>query len=131
MGVVVSCNAVAAAVQLMKGLKETEVLCSEGLFRLLSPSMDIVSVTIFRLAPNTFVGTASSLAISVDVCVVVHSSCSAIAASLIDDQQQSGLHPHRSDETDRQQRSEGPERSVFLHGRRCGGSFFRRSPFAA
>lgn len=83
MGVVVSCNAVAAAVQLMKGLKETEVLCSEGLFRLLSPSMNIVSVTVFRLAPNTFVGTASSLAISVDVCVVVHSSCSAIAASLI------------------------------------------------
>ena len=65
----------------MKGLKETEVLCSEGLFRLLSPSMDIVSVTVFRLAPNTFWGTASSLAISVRVCVLVHRSCSAIAAN--------------------------------------------------
>lgn len=55
----------AASVQLMKGLKETEVLCSESLFRCLSPSMDIIPVTVYRLAPNSIVSDADHLSISV------------------------------------------------------------------
>ena len=49
----------------MKGLKESEVLCSESLFRCISPTMDIIPVTIFRLAPNSFIADATQLTLSV------------------------------------------------------------------
>ena len=68
----------------MKGLKETEVLCSESLFRCLSPSMDVIPVTVYRLAPNSIVSDADHLSISVDRKSTLRSSYSTVETSSID-----------------------------------------------
>lgn len=76
-------NNAAASVQLMKGLKETEVLCSETLFRCISPSMDVIPVTVYRLAPNSIVSDADHLSISVCLYSTLRTSYSIVESSLI------------------------------------------------
>ena len=56
---------IAASVRLDKGLKESEVLCSETLFRCISHQMGITPVTIFRLTPNSLIVPAERIIISV------------------------------------------------------------------
>lgn len=51
--------------QLSKGLKESEVLCSESLFRCLSPSMDAIPVTVFRMTPTSYVIDATRVQLAV------------------------------------------------------------------
>ena len=74
-------NNAAASVQLMKGLKETEVLCSETLFRCISPSMDVIPVTVYRLAPNSIVSDADHLSISVCLYSTLRTSYSIVESS--------------------------------------------------
>ena len=59
---------IAASVRLDKGLKESEVLCSETLFRCISHQMGITPVTIFRLTPNSLIVPAERIIISVSQC---------------------------------------------------------------
>lgn len=56
---------IAASVQLQKGLKESEVVCSDSLFRCLSPSMSVIPVTVFRLTPSSTIYPASKVILSV------------------------------------------------------------------
>lgn len=55
----------AASVRLDKGLKESEVLCTETLFRCISHQMGITPATIFRLTPNSLIVPAERIIISV------------------------------------------------------------------
>lgn len=59
---------IAASARLDKGLKESEVLCSETLFRCISHQMGITPVTVFRLTPNSLVAPADRIIISVSKC---------------------------------------------------------------
>ena len=59
--------------QLSKGLKESEVLCSEALFRCLSPTMDAIPVTVFRMTPTSYVLDALRVQLSVFLVLVIES----------------------------------------------------------
>lgn len=56
---------IAASVQLLKSLKENEVLCSNSLFRCLSPSMSIIPVTVFRSTPSSTTYSTDKITLSV------------------------------------------------------------------
>ena len=49
------------------------MLCSESLFRCLSPTMDAIPVTIFRMTPTSYVLDASRVQLSVFLVLVIES----------------------------------------------------------
>ena len=63
---------IAASVQLQKGLKDTDVQCSDSLFRCLSPSMSIIPVTVFRLSPLSTIYPTLTVTISVLFVLLFH-----------------------------------------------------------
>ena len=76
------CYFVAAIAQLQKALKENEVLCSDSLFRCLSPQMSVIPVTVFRLTPSSTIYPSSKIILSVSFLILSHSSCIAVVILL-------------------------------------------------